>query len=168
MNGEPQWLEEARKDIGLREIEGADTAPLIRKWLVELGAWWNDDETPWCGTAVAAWMRRSGIQPPKHWYRARGWLDWGHAVSWPVVGAVVVFAREGGGHVGLVAGRDELNRLWVLGGNQGNEVKLSLFDPKRVLGFRVPATPAGSIAMSNLGPLPLYASADAAVSRNEA
>jgi uncharacterized protein (TIGR02594 family) len=169
MTGEPQWLDEARKDIGLREVPGAETAPMIARWLVELGAWWQDDETPWCGVAVAAWMRRCGIDQPKHWYRAKGWLDWGIEVSWPVVGAVVVFSRDGGGHVGIVAGRDELNRLWVIGGNQGNEVKLSLFDQKRVVGYRLPNTPAGVIAASNLGPLPVYANAgDTAVSRNEA
>jgi uncharacterized protein (TIGR02594 family) len=168
MTGEPQWLVEARKDIGLREIPGADTAPVIAKWLTDLGAWWRDDETPWCGTAVAAWMKRAGIEPAKDWYRAKGWLDWGTAIAWPVVGAVVIFAREGGGHVGIVAGKDELGRLWVIGGNQGNEVKLALFDPARVIGYRVPANDAGMIAASNLGPLPVYASAGAATSRGEA
>jgi uncharacterized protein (TIGR02594 family) len=137
---EPVWLQLARADIGLREVPGAPTAPRIAGWLAKLRAWWRDDETPWCGVAVAGWMLQAGIDDmPKHWYRARGWLDWGLPLEQPAVGAVVVFAREGGGHVGLVVGRDHLGRLLVLGGNQGNAVSIAPFETTRVLGYRWPA-----------------------------
>jgi uncharacterized protein (TIGR02594 family) len=165
----PTWLDEALKDEGLAEIPGARTEPRIERMLVRLGAWWRDDETPWCGTAVAAWMDRAGAgKLPRHWYRAKGWLDWGVPIAGPCVGAVVVFAREGGGHVGLVVGRSEDGRLLVLGGNQGNAVRVSPFDPKRAIGYRLPDTPEGLAVASNAaGALPVYASAEA-TSRNEA
>lgn len=159
---EPLWLQLARRDLGLRELPGAPTAPRIARWLQQLRAWWADDETPWCGTAMAAWMRAAGVAPPAAWYRAKAWADWGVALAAPVPGAVVVFQRAGGGHVGLVVGRDARWRLMVLGGNQGDQVCIAPFEPARVLAYRWPAgVPWGSAA------LPVIASA-AASSTHEA
>ena len=96
---EPVWLQIARGDIGLREIPGAPTAPRISQWLSKLGAWWRDDETPWCGVAVAGWMLQAGIDDlPKHWYRARGWLEWGLPLDRALLGCGVgvVIAQWGG------------------------------------------------------------------------
>lgn len=135
----PTWLAFALADIGLRELPGQPIAPRIAQWLQLLGAWWLDDETPWCGTACAAWMRAAGIRPPGAWYRARAWADWGVPLAGPAVGAVVVFARAGGGHVGLVSGVDTQGRVLVVGGNQGNAVCIAPFDPARVLAYRWPA-----------------------------
>lgn len=156
------WLAAAQADIGLREVQGAPTAPRIAQWLRDLRAWWTDDETPWCGTACAAWMRAAGIAPPAAWYRALEWVSWGQPLSAPLLGCVVVFERQGGGHVGLVAGQDTSGRLLVLGGNQGNAVSVAPFEQSRVLAYR---WPAGSTA-AQLSP-PVFASA-AASSRNEA
>lgn len=162
---EPAWLIEARRHIGLREIHGAPTAPVIAGWLAKLGAWWADDETPWCGTAVAAWMQACSVPRPKHWYRAKGWLDWGIDIGAPVVGCVVVFEREGGGHVGLVVGRDTRGRLLVLGGNQGDAVSVAPFSLDRVAGYRWPAEfPVPAVGLTRL---PVMAAVGAA-STNEA
>jgi uncharacterized protein (TIGR02594 family) len=159
----PGWFLIAKGDIGLREIAGAPTAPKIAAWLQSLGAWWRDDETPWCGVAVAGWMQSCGVSVPKHWYRAKGWLDWGVPLSRPELGAVVVFERAGGGHVGLVAGSDRNGRLLVLGGNQGNAVSIAPFDISRVIGYRWPANREAS----RTGMLPKIAHAGAS-STNEA
>lgn len=136
---EPAWIIEARKYIGLREMPGAPTAPRIATWLDALGAWWRDDATPWCGVYCAAVMKECGFAVPKHWYRAKGWLDWGVKIDEPDVGCVVVFERQGGGHVGFVVGRDRANNLLVLGGNQGDAVSIAAFSRDRVSGFRWPA-----------------------------
>jgi uncharacterized protein (TIGR02594 family) len=159
---EPAWLRIARDDIGTRETRGAMTTPKIAGWLLRLRAWWRDDETPWCGVAVAAWMQAAGLALPKHWYRARAWLDWGVRLAGPALGCVVVFQRPGGGHVGLVVGIDAQHRLMVLGGNQGDAVNIRPFDQSRVLGYRWPAE-----ASRDRGELPLLASTGPA-SRNEA
>lgn len=139
MNDDPIWLVLARQDIGLREIKGAQTAPKIAQWLQDLGAWWRDDETPWCGTACAAWLKKCSIEPPKNWYRAKAWADWGVRLENPVVGCIVVFERTGGGHVGLVVGETPDGRLLVLGGNQGDAVGIAPFDRSRVIAYRYPA-----------------------------
>ncbi len=135
------WLDVGLKDVGLREVPGKATAPRIAGWLMSLKAWWLDDETPWCGVAVAAWMREANVTAlPLHWYRARGWLDWGIALDRPVRGCVVVCERGASGHVGLVTGYDAAGKLLVLGGNQGNAVNVSAFETSRVLGYRWPYT----------------------------
>lgn len=134
----PPWLARAEEHIGLAEIPGKNTAPMIRKWLLALKAWWQDDETPWCGVYVAAAMREAGMPLPQHWYRAKGWMDWGLRLDAPALGCIVVFERQGGGHVGLAVGRNADGRLLVLGGNQGNRVSVAPFDEDRVLGYRWP------------------------------
>lgn len=135
---EPLWLTIARRYDGVAETPGKDTTPVIRRWLIELGAWWSDDSVPWCGTFLGAVMREAGAPIPKHYYRARAWLDWGTALTQPALGCVVVFERRGGGHVGLVVGRNELDYLLVLGGNQSDKVCIASFSPDRVLGYRWP------------------------------
>lgn len=161
---EPPWLKVARQSIGVGETPGKATTPAIRKWLVELHAWWTDDETPWCGVAVAAWMNAIGVKLPKHWYRARDWLNWGVPLQEPALGCVVVFERIGGGHVGLIVGRTGIGTLLVLGGNQGNRVNIAPFNPERVLGFRWPQEHIASLSVG----LPTYASNTQPVSTNEA
>lgn len=144
MGAEPAWLAEARRHVGLREVPGAPTAPTIARWLQRLGAWWRDDETPWCGVAVAAWMQAADVGPlPKFWMRARAWADWGLPLERPAHGCVVVFERQGGGHVGLLVGEDMAGNLLVLGGNQGDAVSVRAFPRARVLAYRWP--PGGAL-----------------------
>jgi uncharacterized protein (TIGR02594 family) len=160
---DPVWLAAAQRYIGVTETPGKATTPTIRKWLLNLNAWWNDDETPWCGVFVAEVMRECGIKLPKHWYRARDWLNWGVTLTEPTVGCVVVYERGAtSGHVGLVVGRDKTGRLLTLGGNQGNRVSVLPFENWRVLGFR---WPPGQLFKHY--PLPVLASTRAA-SGNEA
>jgi uncharacterized protein (TIGR02594 family) len=137
---EPAWMTTARNYLGLTEIPGVATAPVIKKWLVGLKAWWTDDETPWCGVFVAQCLHENGVDRPKNWFRALAWLDWGIPISQPMVGCVVVYARKGGGHVGFVVGRDEKGRVLTLGGNQGNRVSIAPFDSTRVVGYRWPVS----------------------------
>jgi len=165
MNGDPVWLDRARAYIGVTETPGKETTPTIAGWLLGLKAWWRDDETPWCGVFVAQCMKESGVALPAAWFRARGWLDWGVPIFAPMVGCVVVFERTGGGHVGLVLGRDTAGRLLVLGGNQGNHVGIAPFDPGRVLGYRWPVGVTMAKVAANL---PVLASNGAPTSRSEA
>lgn len=165
---EPIWLTKARADIGIRETPGRETTPAIRKWLLDLGAWWTDDETAWCGVAVGHWMQAAGIDRPKAWYRAQAWLDWGYRLPRPVAGAVVVFDRGGGkGHVGLAVGRTNADELLVLGGNQRDQVSIVPIESKRLLGSRWPTGHVADWGWHLDSFLPLLASTGP-VSRNEA
>lgn len=134
---EPKWISAARRYIGTKEVPGPKHNALIGRWLTRLRAWWQDDETPWCGVFVAAMFDEVGIAYPKHWYRAKAWADWGVPVS-VRIGAVLVFNRAGGGHVGFYVGETPGHYL-VLGGNQGNAVTVSAIARDRLLAARWPA-----------------------------
>lgn len=133
-----RWITEAKKHLGLSEIAGPKHNPTIVNWLIKLGAWWRDDETPWCGVFVAAVFKECGIENPKAFYRAKAWADWGAPLTVPILGCVVVLGRDGGGHVGFVVGKTPDGQLLILGGNQGNKVSVRAFDTSRVLAYRWP------------------------------
>ncbi len=136
---EPGWLIEARALSGQKEITG----PKHNRWIAEgwkrLGAgWFTDDETPWCGLFVAHCVEKAGLPFPKTFPRALAWAEWGKACS-PTVGAVVVFKRQGGGHVGFLVGHSATN-FYVLGGNQSNAVNITPIAKNRAVAFRWPAS----------------------------
>lgn len=158
---ELSWISEARKYIGLREIKGVKHNPTILKWLDDMGkygtenkAWWRDDETPWCGLFVGHCLGETGRYVVKNWFRAR---EWDNAqlmtkLDKPAYGCIVTFTRQGGGHVGFVVGVDAKNNLMVLGGNQGDEVKIAAFSRSRVTGYYWPSIWSGKAVKSS--PLP--------------
>lgn len=160
----PPWIHAARRYLGVREIPGLETNPTIGAWLYALRAWWRDDETAWCGALPAIAMQECELAYPKAWYRARAWLDWGKPCE-ATYGAVAVFERSGGGHVGFVVGQDHMSRLMILGGNQGNAVTIAPFEWRRLLGCRWPAEP--HVALDLVGNLPRLAHTGPA-SRDEA
>lgn len=137
---EPSWLTIARSYEGLREIPGKNHNRTILGWLKRLKAWWLDDETPWCGVFVAECMRQAGLtELPKYWMRASAWGMWGVNLRTPQVapGAVLVFTRKGGGHVGFYVGEDA-TFYYVLGGNQNNMVNVAKIAKARCTAIRWP------------------------------
>lgn len=161
---EPIWMFEARKYLGLAEIPGPRHNPVIVGWLARLKAWWAEDETPWCGTFVAHVMDTAGFALPKFWMRAKAWADWGERLGAPVTGCIVVFDRDGGGHVGFVVGRTAQGHLMVLGGNQGNRVSIAPFDRARVLAYVWPP----GCPLPHPRPLVVMDAAGQGLSKNEA
>lgn len=134
---EPRWLTVARALDGTAEIPGPRHNPFIVAAWKRLGAaWFTDDETPWCGLFVAHCIAEAGLPYPKTFPRAMAWADWGKACA-PTVGAVVVFKRQGGGHVGFLVGED-LRHYHVLGGNQGNAVNIMRLAKDRAVAVRWP------------------------------
>lgn len=152
---EPVWLVTARNDIGNPESLGPNDSPLIRRMLGKLNGLWLRGQ-PWCGSFMAYVMQQCGIEYPKDYYRAKAWATWGSDCG-PIVGAVVVFERTGGGHIGILAGVDTLGNLLVIGGNQGDAVSVRAFDPGRVLAYRWPPGKTFEIAAlpvaSTFGPI---------------
>lgn len=160
MNTEPNYLTAARRDIGVREIKGPRHNARISQMLQRLGAWWRDDETPWCGVAVGAWLSESGYAVPKTYFRALSWADYGVPCRGPAQGAIAVLTREGGGHVALVTGvtRDGAY-VRLLGGNQGDAVCEAWFPAARVTAYRLP---------SGVSPRPAVVAPRGALSQSEA
>lgn len=165
---EPAWLKAARGHLGIREIPG----PTHNNKLISLlntASWWNgviwrDDEMPWCGGFVAACLVEVGIDPVKIAARASSWAAWGANLrtSHVAPGAVLVFQREGGGHVGFYVGEDA-RYFHVLGGNQSNAVSITRIAKSRIVACRWPrGVPiiGGPVRMTGVAGVP--------VSNNEA
>lgn len=134
---EPRWLGIARGMIGVEEIPGPRHNPVIVKMRMALhGFGFKDDDIPWCGDFVAHCIKSAGLAIPKLYPRALAWAEWGKACQ-PTVGAVVVFQRKGGGHVGFLVGEDRLH-YHVLGGNQSNAVNIMRMEKARAVAVRWP------------------------------
>jgi len=136
---EPSWMKIARSYDGLKEIPGPRHNQTIIRWLGKLRAWWNDDETPWCGVFVARCMQESNLSYPKFYMRAKAWSDYGSLLRRDRLapGAILVFDRAGGGHVGFYVGEDA-GFYYVLGGNQSNAVNVMKLGKSRLVASRWP------------------------------
>ena len=131
----PKMLVEALLHYGVREKEGDADNPEILSWAREIGCnWYTEDSTPWCGLFIAMVAKRTGKLLPPSPLRARDWLVWGQPCQ-PELGAVLVFGRQGGGHVGLYVGEDD-QYFYVLGGNQSDSVCITRIAKARLLGAR--------------------------------
>lgn len=139
---EQPWLAVARALLGVREAPGLANNPIIMGWAARLGVSilgiaYTADSTPWCGVFVAHCVKAVGIQPVKIAVRAKAWATWGIGVT-PCVGAVLVFEREGGGHVGFYVAEDDTH-FHVLGGNQSDKVSITRIEKARRVACRWPA-----------------------------
>ena len=136
---EPSWLKIARSYDGLKEIPGPRHNQTIIRWLGKLRAWWSNDETPWCGVFVAHCMQECGLPFPKLYMRAKAWSDYGSLLRRDRLapGAILVFDRAGGGHVGFYVGEDA-GFYYVLGGNQSNAVNVMKLGKSRLVASRWP------------------------------
>lgn len=158
---DPAWVTLAREMVGLREVPGVASNPeIVRMWHDIKRSGIKDDATPWCTAFAGAMLERAGVRSSR-FEAAKSYLDWGVRLDGPVHGCVVVFSREGGGHVGFVVGQDDAGRLLVLGGNQGDSVSVKAFPRDRVTGYRWPVD-------MDIPSEPLAVLASAELSRNEA
>lgn len=136
---DPFWLKIAKTYEGVREIPGPQTSSKIGGWLRKLNSWIKDDETPWCGVFVAAVMQEAKKPFPTLYPRAKSWADYGSRLRTEFLapGAILVFGREGGGHVGFYLGEDDTH-YHVFGGNQKNMVCSMRIAKSRLIASRWP------------------------------
>ena len=135
------WLQTAKKYLGTKEIVGKEHNPKIVKMYSNVGfPEIKDDETAWCAAFTGSVLKESGYPFMKS-LSARSYLSYGKKLSDPKEGAIVVFWRGSPtswqGHVGFVTKFDN-KYVWVLGGNQNNEVNESKYERSKVLGYRWP------------------------------
>ena len=148
MNSPYDFAQRLRNEI--EEMPGDRDHPFIQ-WCLMSCPGFNDeshDEIPWC----SAFMNRLALiyrVSASNSARARSWLRVGTVIAleaaWP--GFDIIILKRGGadqpgpevlnaqGHVGFYAGREK-DVVYVLGGNQSNNVTLAPFPGKRILGVR--------------------------------
>lgn len=133
-------IEIALSQFGIKEIVGSQDNPEVLKYFDEIG--FNGtalkDETSWC-SAFANWVTQHACLPSSGKLTARSWLNVGIRVAVPEIGDVVVFWRENKnswkGHVGFFI-RETPSWIYVLGGNQNNQVKISAYPKSRLLSYQ--------------------------------
>lgn len=136
----PRWLETAENEIGIKEAPGSADNPKVLEYhaATSLGA--RDDAVAWC-SAFVNWCMKQNEIPRTNSAAARSWLTWGVRLDEPRKGCVVVLKRGSNpvqGHVGFYVG-DGASSIRLLGGNQSDQVKVSLFPKPMVLGYRWPS-----------------------------
>jgi uncharacterized protein (TIGR02594 family) len=147
---EPVWLREARRFMGLKEVAGAGSNSLIMSWAKALGGWvaryFTHDGIPWCGLFIGHIMAATLPEEllPSNPLSAKAWTGFGRALTVPAIGAVMVFTRTGGGHVGLYLG-ETATAYRILGGNQSDSVSVTWIAKTRLAAIRWPATVAAPV-----------------------
>lgn len=139
--GAPRMLVEGLKLYGTIETPGTPNNPTIIAWAQEMGNNVADvykaDSIPWCGLFMAIVAKRAGKEVPKSPLWALAWSTFGNHVDVPMLGDVLVFTRQGGGHVGLYVGEDD-TAYHVLGGNQSDKVSIARIAKTRLYISRRP------------------------------
>ena len=120
--------------IGTKETIGKANNPVIMTWAKETGLMktYNADSIPWCGLFVAYCVSKAGFEVVKNPLWARNWANFGVKQKTAMLGDVLTFVRNGGGHVGFYVGENDSN-YFVLGGNQGDKVSIVEISKKRCI-----------------------------------
>ncbi|MBJ6802720.1 TIGR02594 family protein [Geomonas propionica] len=140
------WMSIARQEIGQKELAGHDDNPRILSYHATTTLKATDDETPWCSSFVNWCLKQAGIKGTDS-AAAKSWVHWGEpAGAFP--GAITIICSTkatdrsfstSGAHVGFLI-QETATHFRLLGGNQGNSVKESVFPKKSwtLLGRRWP------------------------------
>ena len=126
--------------FGIKEIPGIKDNPEVLKYFDEIGFDGSKlkDETAWC-SAFVNWVAQEADKDASCKLNARSWLTVGQKVLQPEKGDVVVFWRGSPnswkGHVAFFI-RETTNWIYVLGGNQNNQVSIRPYPRNRLLEYR--------------------------------
>lgn len=135
------WMDTAKSLVGTKELAGTANNPMIISWAKTVGGYisqvYTNDAIPWCGLFVGYCFVKNGIAISQKSLSSLAWLDWGVKLATPSPGAVMVFIRNGGGHVGFYVSEDN-DTYHILGGNQSDSVSLTRIAKSRLKGIRWP------------------------------
>lgn len=134
-------IKAALRYYGTKELPGVKGNSRIVRWLQAIGFKTSDDKISWCSAFMHQIARECAAEAPEEKKGlARQWLTVGDEkrLHFALQGDVVVFKRgtkSWQGHVGLFI--CELgSHIMVLGGNQGNQVKIAAYPKSKLLGVR--------------------------------
>ena len=133
----PKVIAEAMRYYGINEIKGKANNATIMSWAKDVGVekTYTSDEVAWCGLFVAKVVLKAGFEPVKDPLWALNWKNFGTAQKVAKLGDVLVFKRDGGGHVGFYVAEDK-DYFHVLGGNQSDSVNIMKLLKSRCVAIR--------------------------------
>lgn len=171
LSGLPNTIKLALAEFGVAEVVGKGSNRTIISWRDELNqagvkiSGYSDDDIPWCGLfAAIITLRRMGkaSEVVKDPLWARNWQEYGVKSPKAGLGDILVFVRNGGGHVGFYVAEDT-SAYHVLGGNQSNKVCITRVAKDRCIAVRRPPYMVTPEAVK-----PYVVSAKGTLSTNEA
>lgn len=120
-------------------IPGEKNNNIILKFFAEAkNSWVKNDEVSWCAAFVNAVLYECGL-PQTAKLNARSFLDLGVETLEPEIGDIVVLWRgqKNGvfGHVGFFV-KEKDGLIYILGGNQNNQVNIKPFSKTQLLSYR--------------------------------
>ena len=130
----------AMSQYGIAEWTGIEHNPEVMKYFHDIGhERVKDDETAWCA-AFMNWCAKVSGYIGTGQLTAKSFLKVGTEVLiGPTQGDVVILhngdIESWQGHVGLFVYKDD-HFVWVLGGNQGNQINIARYPLSRVLEYR--------------------------------
>lgn len=132
-------LEIALSQYGVKEISGDENNMTIVNYFQEIGfEHITTEDTAWC-SCFAIWCAMKSRLEHSDSLLARSWMDIGKEIPIPFVGCIVVLWRVSKdsiyGHVGIFI-REGTHNVYILGGNQDNQVNITSYPKHRVLGYR--------------------------------
>lgn len=150
----PKMILEGILLLGIAEIKGAKSNPVILKFAEDLGVRniYKNDDTSWCALAHNAVAMRAGKQIMGYsdkydLLRALAFHKNGTEINkddWEVIekdkamlGDTLIFKRSGGGHIGMYIGESKTHFI-VMGGNQNNMYSITRIDKDRLAYVRRP------------------------------
>lgn len=131
----PEWLKIAETEMGQREVRGGEN-PRILEYHAATTLHAREDEIPWCSSFVNWCMKKAGVKGTGS-AAAISWASWGQRLTEPREGCVVVIRQRqkgtdqatgssSGNHVAFFQ-KIQDGRIYLLGGNQSDSVKVSSF-----------------------------------------
>ena len=136
----PETLKVAFGELGQKEIKGSQHNKRILEYQSMTGLDFGNDEVAWC-SIFANWVTLQVNLPITNSAMAKSWLKIGRKTIAPKPGDIVVFWRRSKtgpfGHVGFFDGYEKDGEsIYCIGGNQNDEVNITVFPLSRVLQFR--------------------------------
>lgn len=165
----PLMLLEALRHYGTLEHKDSKNNPSILAWAKEVGGNVADvykaDSIAWCGLFMAIVAKRAGYVIPKDPLWALNWGTFGTHVEKcdAMLGDVLVFVRNGGGHVAEYVGEDATT-FHIVGGNQSDAVTITRISKNRLYAVRRPVFKIGKPSSVRK----IYLNVGGSISTNEA
>lgn len=132
-------LEIALSQYGTKEIPGTSDNSVILQYAKDCGFTdYVHDEISWCSLFIN-WVMLQANKERSKALNARSWLNVGKQVDVPQMGDVVILWRGDPkgweGHVGLFIRKVD-GLVYLLAGNQHDQVNITGFPETQVLGYR--------------------------------
>lgn len=133
----PLWLQAGLALIGVKEGPGSKDNKAIIDWAKDEGGsiaeTYTHDSIPWCALFANHTLTKAGLKGTETLWALDFAGKWPSVkLNGPAIGAFAPMLRNGGGHIGIVVGKDQHGNIMLLGGNQSDAVNIKPFARSRL------------------------------------